>query len=68
MTVAVDPLALVYAGIQLYKLYNDDRRFALELEDLRARNLDAAGVLRVLNDMRVKAAEEAHAAVERMAE
>lgn len=62
----VDPLSLVYAGIQVYKLFKDDARFDAELDALKAKNLDAAGLLDALHEMRVKAAQDAHAAVERM--
>lgn len=62
----VDPLALVYAGIQIWKLYKDDARFDAEMEALKAKNLDPAGILDELHAMRSRAATEAHAAVARM--
>ena len=64
----IDPLAIVYAGIQVYKLYADDKRFDVEMAALAEKKLDADGVFDALRDMRVKAAQDAHAAVERMAQ
>jgi hypothetical protein len=63
---SVDPLALVYAGLQIYKVYRDDKRFDAEMEKLRAKNLDPAGLLAELHAMRDRAAAEAHAAVDGM--
>lgn len=62
----VDPLALVYAGIQVYKLYADDARFDAEMDALKAKNLDADGILDELHALRLKAAQDAHEAVDRM--
>jgi hypothetical protein len=63
---SVDPLALVYAGLQVYKVYRDDKRFDAEMEKLRAKNLDPAGLLAELHAMRDQAAGEAHADVDGM--
>lgn len=62
----VDPLSLVYAGIQIWKLYKDDSRFDAEMAALKAKNLDAMGLLGELHEMRSRAAAEAHAAVDRI--
>lgn len=62
----VDPLALVYAGLQIWKLYKDDSRFDAEMAALKAKNLDAMGLLDELHAMRSRAAAEAHAAVDRI--
>lgn len=64
--VGVDPLALVYAGIQVFKLYRDETRWDAEMAALKAKGLDAAGILEELHRMRTVAAAEARAAVERM--
>jgi len=56
----VDPIALVYAGLQVWKLYKDDARFDAEMAVLKAKGLDDAGILNALHDMRVKASQEAH--------
>lgn len=62
----VDPLALVYAGIQIYKVFRDDARVDAELAALKAKGLDAAGILEELHLMVSRAASEARAAVDRM--
>ena len=62
----LDPIALLYAGIQVYKLYQDDARFDAEMAKLRAKNLDAAGILAELHAMRDAAAAEARANVDKM--
>lgn len=63
----VDPLVLVYAGIEAYKAYNDNARFNADMEALKAKNLDAAGMLEALHQMRSQAAADAHKAVDGMA-
>lgn len=63
---AIDPLALVYAGLQVYKVIRDDKRFDAEMEALKAKGLDAAGLLDELHALRDRAAAEARAAVDRM--
>lgn len=62
----VDPLVLVYAGIEAYKAYSDNARFNADMEALKVKNLDAAGILEALHTMRSQAAAEARAAVEKM--
>lgn len=62
----VDPLALVYAGLQIWKLYKDDSRFDAEMAALKAKNLDPMGLLDELHAMRLRAAAEARAAVGRI--
>lgn len=61
---SIDPLALVYAGLQVYKIYRDDARFDAEMAALKAKNLDAIGILDELHAMRTRAAAEAHAAID----
>lgn len=63
---SLDPLALVYAGLQVYKLYKDDARFDAEMAALRAKNLDTMGILTELHRMRDVAAQEATDAVNKM--
>lgn len=62
----IDPLALVYAGLQVYKVMRDDKRFDAEMEALKAKNLDAPALLEELRRMRDLAAAEARAAIDRM--
>jgi len=63
----VDPLTLVYAGIEAYKAYKDNARFDADMAALKAKNLDAAGILDALHAMRQQAATDAHKAVDGMA-
>ena len=65
MTV-VDPLALVYAGLQIYKIYKDDARFDAEMALLKAKGLSDIALLDELHALRSRAADEARAAVDRM--
>jgi len=62
----VDPLALIYAGIQVWKLYKDDQAFDAQILALKAKGLDAAGILEELHQTVSRAASEARAAVDRM--
>jgi hypothetical protein len=63
----LDPLALVYAGLQVYKLYKDDARFEAEMAALKARvGNDPDAILAGLHELREQAAKDAHKAFEVM--